>query len=117
LDDAWQIFKKQPVLGVGFGAYTYALHQTFPERTVWQLQPPHNIYMLIAVELGFVGLIFFVINLFFLLYKTWKNRLSFVLLFSLLILGMFDYWWISLMIGLYFYFFVFGFIYLLKRQS
>lgn len=117
LTDAWQMFKKHPILGTGFGSYTYALHQTFPERSIWQLQPPHNVYMLIAVELGFVGLIFFVITLLFLLYKTWKNRLSFVLLFSLLILGMFDYWWISLMIGLYFYFFVFGFIYLLKQRS
>lgn len=116
LTDAWQMFKKHPMLGTGFGSYTYALHQTFPERSIWQLQPPHNVYMLIAVELGFVGLIFFVITLLFLLYKTWKNRLSFMLLFSLLILGMFDYWWISLMIGLYFYFFIFGFIYLLKQQ-
>ena len=108
LSDSWQMFKKHPVLGVGIGAYTYALHETFPQRTVWQLQPPHNTYALIAVELGGLGFLFFVLLIFYLLFIIWKNKLLFLLLFSLLFLGLFDYWWLSLSIGLYLTMFICG---------
>jgi hypothetical protein len=108
LTDAWQMFKKQPALGVGFGAYTYALHQTFPERTVWQLQPPHNTYLLIAVELGVIGLLFYIILILYALFITWKNKLLFILLINLLVLVLFDYWWFSLCFGLYIMMLIYG---------
>ncbi len=52
------VFFTQPVLGVGPGAYTFALSEIEPGAPVWSYQPVHNTIILILAELGIVGLVF-----------------------------------------------------------
>ena len=54
--EAWQLFKQQPALGVGAGNYTLALYQQNPNRPGWEYQPAHNAAVLFVVEQGVVGL-------------------------------------------------------------
>jgi hypothetical protein len=114
ITEGWQIFKKHPILGIGLGSYTYALHQIFPERSIWQLQPPHMTYLLIAVELGIIGLIFLIIA-FILLIRQFRCFLSWLLIGSLLFLLIFDHWWWSLNFGWYFLAVILGMNYLLIK--
>lgn len=106
--DAWQSVKQKPFLGTGIGVYTYNLHQLYPERYVWQLQPPHNTFLLILVELGIVGLILFLLFLGMLFIYVRQNPF-FLLLFTVIIfLMLFDHWWWSLNMGWYLLFTLFA---------
>ncbi len=51
------VFFSQPILGVGPGAYTFALSEIQPGAPVWSYQPVHNVIVLILAELGIVGLL------------------------------------------------------------
>jgi len=51
------------LFGVGPGAYTYALAQKFFELSPYQLQPVHNVWLLILSELGIFGFLAFIIFL------------------------------------------------------
>jgi len=55
--EAWKMIKQNPILGVGAGNYTIALWRMDKWRPVWELQPVHNVPLLLLVELGFVGLL------------------------------------------------------------
>ncbi len=99
--DAWLSFKQQPWLGTGLGAYTYSLHQQYPERYVWDLQPPHNTFLLILVELGLVGFIIFLIIFLLLIKNIYFQFSNLNLLILLVFLMLFDHWWWSLVSGQY----------------
>ncbi len=107
--DAWQTFKQKPFLGTGVGVYTYNLHQQHPERYVWDLQPPHNTFLLVLVELGLAGLILFLIII-FLLSKNINSQPQRISLIILVFLMLFDHWWWSLSVGIYLLFLFFGLI-------
>ena len=84
-----QSIKDNPFLGVGLGQPVYSGQQ----------QPIHNLYLLIASEIGLVGLFLF----FLIIFSKFRNLLeirnldleiSKVILISILLLGMFDhYFW------------------------
>lgn len=50
------VLMKNPVLGVGPGAYTFALSGIDPGSRVWDYQPIHNTFLLVLGELGALGL-------------------------------------------------------------
>lgn len=111
LVDSRQVISKNWLAGVGLGSYTYALHQIYPERNVWQLQPPHNTYLLIWSELGIIGLLLFLWIL-VLVFKQVRQNSFFMLLYIVMIfLMMFDHWWWSLNFGWYFTFLLLALIY------
>lgn len=58
-NEAWQIFKKHSLVGVGAGNYTVALYQTNPNLDGWVYQPVHNVVVLFVVEEGVVGMVLF----------------------------------------------------------
>jgi O-antigen ligase len=115
--EAWQLTKKRPWLGVGVGNYTLAVHDLAnPDKYMWEYQPVHNVYVLVLVELGVVGFLL-LLFLFYKLIKKYRikniefrnNSIILYSLFYILILGLFDhYLWTSyfgvmvlgLMIGL-----------------
>ena len=73
--EAWQLFKQQPVLGVGAGNYTLALFQQDPSRPGWEYQPVHNMIVLFAVEQGIVGiLLFLLVILSFIIFQISNGR-------------------------------------------
>lgn len=51
------VLMKNPVLGVGPGAYTFALSKIDPGGMAWNYQPIHNTFLLVLGELGALGLL------------------------------------------------------------
>ncbi len=92
---------KQLFLGQGLGMNTYINYS--PELEVYDVQPIHNVFLLILSEIGIVGVLLF-INL---LEKRKYNILSLGLLIGFITIGLFDhYFWTSwtglLLLGLLF---------------
>ena len=69
---SFKIIHENPLLGVGPGNFTLALQKKVETRLIaslqhWEIQPVHNLYLLITSEIGLIGLmvfIFFILKLF-----------------------------------------------------
>jgi hypothetical protein len=89
-----------PMLGVGPGAYTYAVYQKNNTWESWQYQPVHNVYMLISTEFGLVAMVLLLIFLFFIIQHAFQFNLVYVpVLVSLMCTGLFDHWLASMFTG------------------
>lgn len=55
LETAQTLFHIAPVYGVGVGNYTVAMFEMNQTLAGWQLQPVHNVFWLLLVEMGFLG--------------------------------------------------------------
>jgi len=102
--EALHILKKHSLMGVGLGNYTLSLYQENKQKNVWDYQPVHNTWFLIAVEIGFVGIVLFLFIFKNIIFKFINNKtqnknviLCLVLIF---ILGFFDHYLYSLFPGL-----------------
>ena len=60
-DIAVSVIKERPFLGLGIGNSVWHLYNTYQFNNPWLYQPVHNIYLLIASEIGIFGLIVFLI--------------------------------------------------------
>ena len=84
-------------LGVGIGnqvlySVRNGVYEKFGMDQVWQWQPIHNIYILIASEIGVLGLLAFLMFLTTILIDNFQENYIFkIMLFSLLIFGMVDH--------------------------
>ena len=93
INNSLAMVKEHSVFGVGLNNFiiNLPLHE--------KIQPVHNIFLLIASETGLVGLGFFA----WFLYKTYKRIMIhnslFIILSSILILGMFDHYPLTLQQG------------------
>jgi len=100
LNDARKIINKNFFTGVGLGNYTEISRKNNSQNKIWEIQPVHNIYLLIFSEIGLFGfsiLIFFIIFTLLEIFKIVKerntNRVIFsAILISLLMLSFFDHW-------------------------
>lgn len=54
-----EVIKINPFVGIGLGAYTWALAELYPGQPVWVYQPMHNSFLLFFAETGLLGLLFF----------------------------------------------------------
>ncbi len=63
------LINQSPLLGIGIGNFVWKIRGVFDLMVQWFHQPVHNLYLLVAVETGIVGLIAF---LFFL----WRSFLA-----------------------------------------
>ena len=102
---AGNIISNHWLLGIGLNNYTTKLAQLNPDALAYDLQPVHNVYLLIFVELGIVGLGLLII-LFYYAIKS-NQKISEKILFMaplgvILIISFFDhYFWtqyVSLML-------------------
>ncbi len=108
---AIMMWQSSPLLGVGLGNFLIALPKTLPTRTVYFLQPVHNIYLLVLAETGLVGLVVFLWPISRLVkglvssikylgsnheLQTMTYKLTFV---SLLLLGLVDHYFLTLQQG------------------
>lgn len=108
LQIGWEIFKQHP-WGVGVGSFVNQFIENFKtlpiQITPWMYQPVHNIFALIAVELGLVGLVvflWFLSEVFrrILKYKDSLIKIGALLTFlSFLFLGLFDHYFWTLQQG------------------
>lgn len=112
--NAISLFTKYP-FGVGFNLSTQYLDiGTAKNFLPWEYQPPHNIYLLILSEQGFIGSLIFICSIWFLIYKILlkrKNlldniqiinwRIFLCIFISLFIISVFDHYLITLEQGRY----------------
>lgn len=61
-------------LGTGAGNFTAQSMRSQPDRSVWTIQPAHNVFVLIFAELGLVGTVLFIAFLFSIFFKTEKIK-------------------------------------------
>ena len=106
IKDSLAMIKKHPVFGVGLNNFLANL------PTSEKLQPVHNIFFLVLAETGFLGLGLFI----WFLIKTFKRIINhesviksmLIILSSILVLGMFDHYFLTLQQGQLLFSFVLG---------
>ena len=110
-NSAIEMFKQSPILGVGLNNFLVNLPRyQKPQAGPLFLQPVHNIYLLILAETGIVGFVF----LLWFISKTYKRitihkrsfpfsnekrNSLFIILSSVLFLGLFDHYFLTLQQG------------------
>ena len=96
---AEKVFSQSPITGVGLNNFIGQAVKEWEERgVVWGLQPPHNVFLLVAAETGMLGLFFFV-YLFSLSFSKSRDASKKAVFFSLafiLVSGLFDHHWLTL---------------------
>lgn len=109
-DIAWKVFQKSPWLGVGYGRFAEeAKLEASSEKAEIMV---HNIYFLLAVEGGILSLATFLLWIFLVLKRGWKQRenplaFSFFLAFlGLLLIGHFDFYLLFMQPGRILFFFI-----------
>lgn len=124
MEKSIMMIKSSPVYGVGVNNFLVNLPEVKKSATYSMnnyLQPVHNIYLLIAAETGMVGLMVFG-WLIVITCKRIKNNeqgarrscflihnSKFIILSSVLILGIFDHYFLTIQQGQLLFSFVFGF--------
>jgi O-antigen ligase len=101
---AEEVIKENFILGSGLGNYTQKVFDKYPNLNSWEYQPVANIYLLILAELGFIGLILFLVIASFNFLRLGFTIYS-PLLLSLLALGFLDHWIFSLSFGILLFWF------------
>lgn len=78
----WEVLKENPLIGVGAGDSDRAIRKKYAElHPELEYKMPHNGWLFNAVEVGFVGLGFYVASFFFIIfYKKGYQNLLFLLL-------------------------------------
>lgn len=97
-DAAIKLWQQSPLFGIGLGNFLVELPKALPTRTVYFLQPVHNIYLLILSEIGLIGLALFlwVIKQAVSVKQLYAVRYT---LYALLLLGFVDHYLITLQQG------------------
>ncbi|OGH92801.1 MAG: hypothetical protein A2534_02195 [Candidatus Magasanikbacteria bacterium RIFOXYD2_FULL_39_9] len=107
--ESLSFIKLNPIFGVGPGVYTFALAKKYPDLASWQLQPIHNIYLLILVEMGIFGMLAIFLSVASIARLILKNNLIYApVLTALFASGMLDHWLASLFTGMVFWWVVLG---------
>jgi len=77
-EQAKDLLYKNWLSGVGLGNYTLALYNLLPDKQqAWSYQPVHNVYVLVATELGILGFIIFVLLIIQALRKIWDFKIDY----------------------------------------
>ncbi|MDP3741331.1 MAG: O-antigen ligase family protein [bacterium] len=100
---AWDMFVKNPALGVGLRNFVVEMDEYSKERLLpHQHQPAHNIYLLILAEAGILALVSFLMILVNIVRLGIKQKTPLVgeslliIFLGFLILGFFDHYFLSL---------------------
>lgn len=94
---AMKIWRSSPIVGVGLGNFLIELPKVLPTRSVYFLQPVHNIYLLLLSQVGVVGIGF--ILLFVVKQLKHESRIMNISVFSMLALGLVDHYPLTLQQG------------------
>ncbi|MCX6795906.1 MAG: O-antigen ligase family protein [Candidatus Falkowbacteria bacterium] len=106
----WQSIKTNWILGLGIGNYGLANQKRFPNQEYYFYEPFPNVYWLVFAEIGILGLVGFMALLlyFFINIKKAGEYDKLIILFSILIIFLFDHWWWSLHIGVLYFWLILG---------
>jgi putative inorganic carbon (HCO3(-)) transporter len=109
-----ELVKQNLIFGTGQGNYIQSLEQMF-HMEPWQYQPAHNIFLVIAVQFGLLGLGLFVK----LLYETFRRvkklrheTIAWVICFTVvtfIIMGQVDHYFVTIQQGRLVFFLLLGF--------
>jgi len=104
---ALDVISNHPWLGLGMGNFVWQMRQALNLLASWTHQPVHNLYLLIASEVGLIGLVIFL----FFVFKIWFSRQKsetdnllvrgslFIIISSFLLMALFDHFFWSLQQG------------------
>ncbi|MGB0757410.1 MAG: O-antigen ligase family protein [Patescibacteria group bacterium] len=97
--DSLAVSKDYALFGTGFGTYTHALIKKYPERVLSINQPVHNSWLLVLNEIGVLAIA--VLGAIFIrVYMAARSRrVAGAFLVALVVLMVFDHWWVSLVFG------------------
>ena len=144
-DVSRETISKNVLLGSGLGTFIFQIDDYLERNNIeqelnpWQYQPAHNIYFLVASEIGILGLLFFLLFIFKIISRSIRTltlsvdkkfnnedyfvshetkymnnpRLSYFLLvviLSFLLIGLFDHYFWTLQQGMLIFWFVLGLI-------
>lgn len=96
---ALKLIKSSPLFGIGGNNFVIALAQN---QRVWEwlywLQPVHNIFLLLAAEIGLVALVLFAVLMFIAVKRSLLVSCYWlpVALFAVILTGLFDHYWLTL---------------------
>jgi O-antigen ligase len=87
-EDSQILLKENWLKGVGLGNYTLALYdQSSQAQPVWTYQPVHNVFILMATEIGVIGFLIFILLIIEVFHKLWhfkiKEQLKLINVFKL----------------------------------
>ncbi len=92
---AIQMTLSHPFFGVGLGNFLVSLPEVLPTRTIYFLQPVHNIYLLLLAEIGILGSL----GCIYLLIRTLKHITWYPPILGILLLGFVDHYFLTLQQG------------------
>lgn len=103
----WQnVFGQYAARGSGAGNYAFVLQKVDSSQPSWWYQPVHNLYLLVAGELGVIGVaiwLWLMAAVLTVVYWIWRRRKELVTLgipiVAIFLLGLVDHWLISLQQG------------------
>ncbi len=87
IGNAWEIIKKYPLFGVGLGNYLLAQAGFTSKFPLFFNQPVHNIFLLLASEVGIMATALVI---------YFMRRLPVLMLLAVVITGLFDHYWLTL---------------------
>lgn len=75
--EAKDLLEKNWFHGVGLGNYTLSLYnQATDKEPGWSYQPVHNVFVLLASEIGLVGFLIFILIIIEALHKIWQFKIE-----------------------------------------
>ena len=89
---AISMFRASPIIGSGTGNFLVRLPDYLVSRTIYFLQPAHNIYLLALAETGIIGFAIF-------LWVLWKAVSNNKIIIPILLLGFVDHYFLTLQQG------------------
>ncbi len=109
LDQAKLLSKRKMFQGTGLGNYTVELMSAYPRQAVWEYQPVHNIYLLALVELGIFGWLAWCLIIWIAIWQKHNRSISLAWLVSLLVIGFWDHYLWTQLVGLSLFWLVLAF--------
>jgi hypothetical protein len=96
-----KMFWGNPLFSVGINNYFNNLNLNLSKESPLLIQPVHNIFLLVLAETGVIGLATFLFVLLKSLFAVLKKRNKYLLLsiFTIIFLGMFDHYFLTLQQG------------------
>lgn len=86
-----------PIFGVGLNNFLPEITKYYHPRVFFDIQPVHNIYLLVISEIGLIGFFFFASFIIMLLLRA--KKISLIVLLAILIGGFFDHFYLTLQQG------------------
>lgn len=112
---ALSIIKEHPLMGVGLGNFVWEIRQRLDLLSPWFHQPVHVLYLLIASETGLLGLVLFLLFIFWVIKRFFEQRPFLIFHYSLffafvcfLLIGFFDHFFWTLQQGQMLFWLVLG---------